>query len=61
MNKRPLSVIIIAFVYVATGVIGVVFHLTELKAQAAKAALRPEVLRARTQGARSRSSRSEGA
>ena len=33
----------------------------ELKAQAAKAALRPEVLRARAQGARSRSSRSEGA
>ena len=35
--------------------------LAELKAQAAKAALRREVLRARTQGARSRSSRSEGA
>jgi EAL domain-containing protein (putative c-di-GMP-specific phosphodiesterase class I) len=35
--------------------------LAELKAQAAKAALRREVLRARTQGAKSRSSRSEGA
>ena len=35
--------------------------LAELKAQAAKAALRPEVVRARTQGARSRSSRSQGA
>ncbi len=35
--------------------------LAELKAQAAKAALRPEVLRARTPGARSRSARSEGA
>ena len=35
--------------------------LAELKVQAAKAALRPEVLRARTQGATSRSSRSQGA
>ncbi len=35
--------------------------LAELKVQAAKAALRPEVLRARTQGATSRSSRSPGA
>lgn len=35
--------------------------LAELKAQAAKATLRPEVLRTRTQSARSRSSRSEGA
>ena len=35
--------------------------LAELKAQAAKAALRPELLRARTRRARSRSSRSQGA
>jgi hypothetical protein len=33
MNKRPLSVIVIACVYVATGAIGVVYHLTEFKAQ----------------------------
>jgi hypothetical protein len=33
MNKRPLSVIIIACVYIATGLIGVVYHLTEFKAQ----------------------------
>jgi hypothetical protein len=33
MNKRPLSVIIIACVYIATGVIGVVYHLTEFKTQ----------------------------
>ncbi len=35
--------------------------LAQLKAQAAKAALRPEVVRARTQGATSRSARSQGA
>jgi hypothetical protein len=33
MNKRPLSVLIIACVYIATGAIGVVYHLTGLKAQ----------------------------
>jgi hypothetical protein len=33
MNKRPLSVIIIACVYIATSVIGVVYHLTEFKTQ----------------------------
>jgi hypothetical protein len=33
VTKRPLSVIIIACVYVATGVIGVVYHLTEFKTQ----------------------------
>lgn len=33
MNKRPLSVIIIACLYIATGAIGVVYHLTEFKTQ----------------------------
>ena len=33
MNKRPLSVTIISFVLIATGVIGLVFHLTDFTAQ----------------------------
>jgi hypothetical protein len=33
MNKRPLPVIIIACLYIATGAIGVVYHLTEFKAR----------------------------
>jgi hypothetical protein len=33
MNKRPLSVTIISFVLIATGAMGLVFHLTDLRAQ----------------------------
>ncbi len=33
MNKRPISISIVACVYILTGAIGGAFHLTELKAQ----------------------------
>jgi len=33
MNKRPLSVTIISFVFIAAGVMGVAYHLTEFKVQ----------------------------
>jgi hypothetical protein len=33
MNKRPLSVIVIGCLYVATGAIGLAFHLIEFKPQ----------------------------
>lgn len=33
MNKRPLSVIVIGCLYVATGAIGLAFHLAEFKPQ----------------------------
>ena len=33
MNKRPLPVTIISFVLIATGAMGLVFHLTDLKGQ----------------------------
>jgi hypothetical protein len=33
MNKRPLSVIVIGCLYVATGAIGLTFHLIEFKPQ----------------------------
>ncbi|MFL6350516.1 MAG: hypothetical protein ACJ74Z_01515 [Bryobacteraceae bacterium] len=31
MNKRPLSVVVIGWLYIATGAFGLVFHLIELK------------------------------
>jgi hypothetical protein len=33
MNKRPLSVTIISFVLIATGALGLIVHLTDLRAQ----------------------------
>src|SRR5206468_12207005 len=33
MNKRPLPVTIISFVFIAAGVMGVAYHLTEFKVQ----------------------------
>jgi hypothetical protein len=33
MNKRPLSVTIIGFVYIAVGAIGIAYHFSELKAE----------------------------
>jgi hypothetical protein len=33
MNKRPISVALVACVYIATGALGIAFHLTELNFQ----------------------------
>ena len=33
MNERPLSVTIISYLYMAAGVVGIVYHASELKAQ----------------------------
>jgi hypothetical protein len=33
MNKRPVSVTIISWVFIAAGVIGLAYHITEFKAQ----------------------------
>lgn len=33
MNKRPLSVTIISYVYMAAGAVGILYHASELKAK----------------------------
>jgi hypothetical protein len=38
LNQRPLSVIVVALLLLATGVVGTVFHATELKTQGTDAA-----------------------